>query len=163
MTSSTRLSTSKMSVTAVQILNNRVFPFLEQHGVKVETVLSDNGREYCGRGTEARTPHRVFKKGIRKLRTRKTSTGKEMKTAARSADLGEAGRQVITILVDFVSFFLVSFISQLLPQLALLMLHHQPYVDCEQYLVRRQATIVPQPSPLPHINDNIINWHCHIP
>ena len=155
-----RLYTSKMPVTAVQILNNHVLPFFEEHGVKVETVLSDNGREYCGRedrhpyelflqleeiehrktkvgrpqsngfierfhrtlldehlrvkgrttwyesveemqvdldayletynrnrphrgrGMEGRTPYQVFKKGIRKPRSRKKSTGKEVKTAA---------------------------------------------------------------------------------
>ena len=44
-----RLYTSKMPVTAVQILNNHVLPFFEKHDVKIQTILSDNGREYCGR------------------------------------------------------------------------------------------------------------------
>lgn len=44
-----RLYNSKMPVTAVQVINNDVLPFFESHGVKIETVLSDNGREYCGR------------------------------------------------------------------------------------------------------------------
>ncbi len=44
-----RLYTSKMPVTAVQILNNHVLPFFEEHGVQVRTILSDKGREYCGR------------------------------------------------------------------------------------------------------------------
>ena len=44
-----RLYTSKMPVTAVQILNNHVLPFFEEHRVKIRTILSDNGREYCGR------------------------------------------------------------------------------------------------------------------
>ena len=155
-----RLYTSKMPVTAVQILNNHVLPFFEEHGVKVETILSDNGREFCGRedrhpyelflqleeiehrktkvgrpqsngfierfhrtlldehlrvkgrttwyesveemqadldayletynrnrphrgrGMEGRTPYQVFKKGIRKPRSRKKSAGKGVKTAA---------------------------------------------------------------------------------
>ncbi len=155
-----RLYTSKMPVTAVQILNNHVLPFFEEHGVKVETVLSDNGREFRGRedrhpyelflqleeiehrrtqvgrpqsngyierfhrtlldehlrvkgrttwyesvsemqedldayietynrnrphrgrGMKGRTPYQVFKKGIRKPRTPKKSTKKEVKTAA---------------------------------------------------------------------------------
>ena len=155
-----RLHTSKMPVTAVQILNNHVLPFFEEHGVRVETVLSDNGREFCGRedrhpyelflpleeiehrrtkvgrprsngfierfhrtlldehlrvkgrttwyesvgemqadldayietynrnrphrgrGMEGRTPYQVFKKGIRKPRSPKKSTKKEVKTAA---------------------------------------------------------------------------------
>ena len=40
------LYTSKMPVTAVQILNNHALPFFEEHAVKVQTILSDNGREY---------------------------------------------------------------------------------------------------------------------
>ena len=44
-----RLYTSKLPVTAVQILNNHVLPFFEEQGAKVQTILSDNGREYCGR------------------------------------------------------------------------------------------------------------------
>ena len=36
-------------MTAVQILNNHLLPFFEEHGVQVHTILSDNGREYCGR------------------------------------------------------------------------------------------------------------------
>jgi len=44
-----RLYTSKMPVTAVQILNHHVLPFFEEHAVKIRTILSDNGREYCGR------------------------------------------------------------------------------------------------------------------
>ena len=42
------LCTSKMPVTAVQILNNHVLPFFEAHATKVQTILSDNGRKYCG-------------------------------------------------------------------------------------------------------------------
>lgn len=44
-----RLYTTKIPLTAVQTLNNEVLPFFEEHSVKVETVLTDNGREYCGR------------------------------------------------------------------------------------------------------------------
>lgn len=44
-----RLYTSKLPLTAVHVLNNDVLPFFETHGVRIETVLSDNGREYCGR------------------------------------------------------------------------------------------------------------------
>ena len=38
-----------MPVTAVQILSNHVLSFFEAHAAKVETILSDNGCEYCGR------------------------------------------------------------------------------------------------------------------
>ena len=39
-------------------------------------------RQHRGRGMEGRTPYQVFKKGIRKPRTPKKSTKKEVKTAA---------------------------------------------------------------------------------
>ena len=41
----------------VQILNNHVLPFFEEHGVRVQTVLGDNGREFCGR--EDRHPYEL--------------------------------------------------------------------------------------------------------
>ena len=41
--------TSKLPVTAVHVLNNRVLPFFDEHGLQIRTVLSDNGREFCGR------------------------------------------------------------------------------------------------------------------
>ncbi|WP_425405322.1 IS481 family transposase [Hwanghaeella sp.] len=44
-----RLYTSKLPVTAVHVMNNDVIPTFEAHGAKITTVLSDNGREYCGR------------------------------------------------------------------------------------------------------------------
>ena len=34
-----------MPVTAVQILTNHVPPFFEEHGIQVQTILSDTGRE----------------------------------------------------------------------------------------------------------------------
>ncbi len=53
-----RLYTSKLPLTAVHVLNNDVLPFYEQHAVRVETVLSDNGREFCGRPD--RHPYELF-------------------------------------------------------------------------------------------------------
>lgn len=44
-----RLYTSKLPVTAVHVLNEDVLPFFDQHGAVITTVLSDNGREFCGR------------------------------------------------------------------------------------------------------------------
>ena len=44
-----RLFTSKMPVTAVQTLNNHVLSTFEEHDAKIDAVLSDNGREFCGR------------------------------------------------------------------------------------------------------------------
>jgi transposase InsO family protein len=44
-----RLYSSKLPVTAVHILNEDVLPFFEAHGSEIKTILSDNGREFCGR------------------------------------------------------------------------------------------------------------------
>jgi transposase InsO family protein len=53
-----RLYTSKLPLTAVQVLNNDVLPFFEEHGIPVRTILSDNGREFCGRPD--RHPYELF-------------------------------------------------------------------------------------------------------
>jgi transposase InsO family protein len=53
-----RLYTSKLPLTAVQVMNNDVLPFFDEHGVGIKTVLSDNGREYCGRPD--RHPYELF-------------------------------------------------------------------------------------------------------
>ena len=59
-----RLYTSKLPVTAVQILNDHALPFFEDHGLKVQTILSDpanpscNGPEYCGRPDQH--PYELF-------------------------------------------------------------------------------------------------------
>ena len=44
-----RLYPSKLPVTAVHLMNCDVLPTFEANEVKIETVLSDNGREFCGR------------------------------------------------------------------------------------------------------------------
>lgn len=44
-----KLYTSKLPETAVDTLYDRVLPFYEAHGLEVEHILTDNGREYCGR------------------------------------------------------------------------------------------------------------------
>ena len=44
-----RLYPSKLPVTAVHAMNHDVIPTFEEHGAKIEVVLSDNGREFCGR------------------------------------------------------------------------------------------------------------------
>lgn len=53
-----RLYPSKLPVTAVHLMNNDVLPTFETHGVKIETVLSDNGREFCGRPDQH--PYELF-------------------------------------------------------------------------------------------------------
>jgi transposase InsO family protein len=44
-----KLYTSSLPETAVDLLYDRVLPFYVQQGLKVEHILTDNGREYCGR------------------------------------------------------------------------------------------------------------------
>jgi transposase InsO family protein len=44
-----KLYLSKVPMTAVDVLHDRVLPFYEAHGVDIDHLLTDNGREYCGR------------------------------------------------------------------------------------------------------------------
>lgn len=44
-----RLYTSKMPLTSVHLLNNDILPFFEERNVPIKAILSDNGREFCGR------------------------------------------------------------------------------------------------------------------
>ena len=44
-----RLYPNKMQATAVHLMNNDVLPTFDVHGARISTVLSDNGREFCGR------------------------------------------------------------------------------------------------------------------
>lgn len=44
-----KLYLSKVPMTAVDVLDDRVLPFFEEHSAEVEHILTDNGREYCGR------------------------------------------------------------------------------------------------------------------
>jgi transposase InsO family protein len=53
-----RLYPSKMPVTAVHLMNNDVIPTFEQHNAKIDAVLSDNGREFCGRPDQH--PYELF-------------------------------------------------------------------------------------------------------
>ena len=52
------LYTSKLPLTAVHVLNDKVLPFFEEHDAKIQTILSDNGREFCGR--EDHHPFELF-------------------------------------------------------------------------------------------------------
>lgn len=44
-----QLYRSKVLMTAVDLLDDRALPFYEEHGMEVERLLTDNGREFCGR------------------------------------------------------------------------------------------------------------------
>ena len=43
------LYTSKYPVTSVHVLNEKVLPFFEENDCPIVSILTDNGREYCGR------------------------------------------------------------------------------------------------------------------
>ena len=53
-----RLYPNKLPVTAVQVLDHDVLPTFEAHGAAIDAVLSDNGREFCGRPD--RHPYELF-------------------------------------------------------------------------------------------------------
>jgi transposase InsO family protein len=53
-----RLYPSKLPVTAVHLMNGDVIPTFEAHAAKIDVVLSDNGREFCGRPD--RHPYELF-------------------------------------------------------------------------------------------------------
>ena len=53
-----RLYTTKLPITAVHVLNEDVLPFFEEHTSHISTILSDNGREFCGRPD--RHPYELF-------------------------------------------------------------------------------------------------------
>jgi len=44
-----KVYTSKMPITACDLLYERVLPFYDELDVEVGAVLTDNGREFCGR------------------------------------------------------------------------------------------------------------------
>ena len=43
-----KLYDAKTPVTAADLLNDRVLPFFEEHGIRVQRILTDRGTEYCG-------------------------------------------------------------------------------------------------------------------
>jgi transposase InsO family protein len=60
-----KLYTSKQAITAADMLNACVFPFYDTMGIPVLRILTDNGREYCGRKDEH--PYELYL-GIRGIR-----------------------------------------------------------------------------------------------
>lgn len=51
------LHVSKQSEAAVAVLRNEALPFYAQGSLKVENVLTDNGREFCGSESH---PYRIY-------------------------------------------------------------------------------------------------------
>ena len=48
-------STRKTPITAADLLNDRVLPFFEEHGIPLSRMLTDRGTEYCGARTATST------------------------------------------------------------------------------------------------------------
>jgi transposase InsO family protein len=44
-----KLYTEKTAITAADMLNDRVVPFFEEQGIKLQRILTDRGTEYCGK------------------------------------------------------------------------------------------------------------------
>ena len=40
---------SRLPVTSIHVLNETALPVFETHEARIYTILSDNGREFCGR------------------------------------------------------------------------------------------------------------------
>jgi len=53
-----KLYTERTALTAADLLNDKVFPFFDEHGIQVHRVLTDNGMEYCGR--QESHPYELF-------------------------------------------------------------------------------------------------------
>jgi hypothetical protein len=53
-----RLYPNKLPLTAVQLMNNDVLATFEAEGTAIDAVLSDNGREFCGRDDQH--PYELF-------------------------------------------------------------------------------------------------------
>ena len=62
-----RLYTNKLPLTAVQLLNNHVLPTFEKHGASVQAILSESGREFCGRPD--RHPYELFLQKVKSPQT----------------------------------------------------------------------------------------------
>jgi transposase InsO family protein len=43
-----KLYARKTALTAAELLNDRVIPFFDEHGLRIDRVLTDRGTEYCG-------------------------------------------------------------------------------------------------------------------
>jgi len=65
-----KVYTSKMPVTACDLLYDRVLPFYEALGVSIGAVLTDNGREFCGRSDSHPYELLVAMEGIEHRTTR---------------------------------------------------------------------------------------------
>lgn len=45
----TKLYSNKDAITSAELLNDRVIPMYEEHGIRLQRILTDRGTEYCGK------------------------------------------------------------------------------------------------------------------
>lgn len=53
-----KLYLEKTSLSAADLLNDKVLPFFDEHGICIQRVLTDNGTEFCGR--QESHPYELF-------------------------------------------------------------------------------------------------------
>ena len=68
-----KLSVSKKPLYSVALLHERVLPFYDRYGLKIGSLLTDNGREYCGRIDSHLYEIYLGAQGIRHRRTKTAS------------------------------------------------------------------------------------------
>jgi transposase InsO family protein len=66
-----KLYTEKTPITAADLLNDRVVPFFDEHGIILTRVLTDRGTEYCG--TPDRHPYELYL-GVEDIEHTRTKT-----------------------------------------------------------------------------------------
>jgi transposase InsO family protein len=66
-----KLYTEKTPITAADLLNDRVVPFFEDHGIPLSRILTDRGTEYCG--VPDRHPYELYL-GIEDIEHTRTKT-----------------------------------------------------------------------------------------
>jgi hypothetical protein len=62
-----KLYDRKTSITAADLLNDRVLPFYEENGIVLQRVLTDRGTEYCG--THDRHEYELYLVGVKEVRS----------------------------------------------------------------------------------------------
>ena len=65
-----KLSVSKKPLHSVSLLHARVLPFYDRYGLRISCVLTDNGREYCGRLDSHLYEIYLMAQGIKHRRTK---------------------------------------------------------------------------------------------
>ena len=92
-----RLYTTKLPVTAIHVLNNDVLPFFEKHHTLVHAVISNNGREFCGRPEHH--PYELFLQ-LEDIEYHKTKIKSPQTTASSSACAGRCWMRISASSVD---------------------------------------------------------------